>query len=302
MPVIRPPAFWPTLVSTVGLLRHARPGLTDPAALPRIERSIPAASLDPAWLRAYGDSIGLASGSRDTLAPLTLQIAAAPLHLAILADAGFPFRALGLVHMSQAVNQTRAIAATASFDLLAYSADARWEKRGMSFCLVTQARCNGELVWQGRTRALAPGRSLAVPSAAAPTGADGATPESAAPQVEHALHVPESCGRRYAAIAGDLNPIHQHALLARPFGFKRAIVHGTWTLARALTLAGLPQQPAFSLEARFRRPVPLPSDLLVRAWIGHQAREQTIQVVSADGATTCLDIRLLESDAPDANP
>ena len=67
MPVIRPPAFWPTLVSTAGLLRHARPGLTDPAALPRIERSIPAASLDRAWLRAYGDSIGLASGDRKSV-------------------------------------------------------------------------------------------------------------------------------------------------------------------------------------------------------------------------------------------
>src|SRR3990167_852166 len=83
MPAIRPPTFWPTLAATVGLLRHPRPGLAEPAALPRIERSLAAATLDPAWLRAYRDIIGLASEHDQTLAPLTLQIAAAPLHLAI---------------------------------------------------------------------------------------------------------------------------------------------------------------------------------------------------------------------------
>ena len=90
--------------------------------------------------------------------------------------------------------------------------------------------------------------------------------------------MPESTGRRYAAIAGDLNPIHQHALLARLFGFKRAIVHGTWTLARALALAELPRTDAFTLDATFRRPVELPSDILVRAWVGGHGPPDTVQV------------------------
>jgi acyl dehydratase len=110
------------------------------------------------------------------------------------------------------------------------------------------------------------------------------------------LHVPESCGRRYAAIAGDLNPIHQHALLARPFGFKRAIVHGTWTLARALAIAGLPRSAAFNLNARFRRPVSLPSDVMVRAWAGDGEQRHTVVVSSPDGATTYLNMQLTESN------
>ncbi|MDP2371072.1 MaoC family dehydratase [Rhodoferax sp.] len=295
MPVIRPPAFWSTLVSTAGLLRHAHPGLADPAALPRIERTMSAATLDPVWLSAYRDSIGLASGSHDTLAPLTLQIAAAPLHLAILADAGFPFRSLGLVHMTQGVTQTRAIAATAVFDLLAYSADARWEKRGMSFCLVTEARCDGELVWQARTRALAPGKSPGVPGDDQ-RARDVPAPDPTALLCEQALHVPESRGRRYAALAGDLNPIHQHALLARPFGFERAIMHGTWTLARALVMAQLPRAGTYHLDARFRRPVTLPCDIMVRAW-ATAAQRHTVEVTSPDRATPYLDMQLTQTDA-----
>ncbi len=74
-------------------------------------------------------------------------------------------------------------------------------------------------------------------------------------------------GRRYAAVAGDRNPIHQHALLARPFGFPRAIVHGTWTAARALAAFPelLPSRPR-RIDVRFRAPVPLPSTVEAIAW------------------------------------
>jgi acyl dehydratase len=298
LPVIRPPALWSTLVATAGLLRHAHAGLSDPTALPRIERSLSAATLDPAWLCSYNDCIGLTGEARDALAPLALQIAAAPLHLSILADARFPFRALGLVHMSQSLTQTQAIPATACLDLLAYCTEARWEKRGMSFCLVTEARCDGQLVWQGRTQALAPSTTPGQPPAATIRRNDEIDPSQAATLLcERTLHVPESCGRRYAAIAGDLNPIHQHALLARLFGFRRAIVHGTWTLARALAVAELPRSMPFSLEARFRRPVSLPSDVIVRAWAGHGEQRRTAEVSSPDGATTYLNVELTESAA-----
>lgn len=290
MPVLRTPAFLPLLTSTLGLFRHARRGLQDPSTLPRIERSLADATLDPAWLKAYADCVGLKVGA--ALPPLALQLAAAPLHMAILGDPRFPFRALGLVHMAQRVTQTRAIPRDATLDLLAYSTDARWERRGMSFALVTEARCGGELVWRGETRALAPGKTLAPAQAAAASSTD----ESAggAPACDERVHVPESTGRHYAAIAGDLNPIHQHALLARLFGFRRAIVHGTWTLARALALAELPRTDAFTLEAKFRRPVELPSDILVRAWFGGQGRPDRIEVSSCDGAKLGINVQIVE--------
>jgi acyl dehydratase len=297
MPVLRTPAFLPLLACTLGLFRHARRGLQDPSALPRIERSLTGATLDPAWLNAYAGCVGLKVGT--ALPPLALQLAGAPLHMAILGDPRFPFRALGLVHMTQRVTQTRAIPPDSTFDLLAYSTDARWEKRGMSFGLVTEAWFEGECVWRGETRALAPGKSPLSPVAGA-RGPDNLESHYGAPiRCERRLHVPESTGRRYAAIAGDLNPIHQHAVLARLFGFRRAIVHGTWTLARALALAGLPQTQAFTLDATFRRPVELPSDVLVRAWADGPGRPDSVQVCSPDGATTFLHVCLTASASQD---
>jgi hypothetical protein len=76
MPVLRTPAFLPLLGSTLGLFRHPRRGLSDPALLPRIERALAGATLDPAWLAAYRGSVGLSDGAR--LPPLALQLAAAP--------------------------------------------------------------------------------------------------------------------------------------------------------------------------------------------------------------------------------
>ncbi len=298
MAVIPAPAFLPVLASTLGLFRHPRRGLDDPALLPRVERALAGVTLDPAWLAAYRSCVGLAQGP--FLPPLALQIAAAPLHMAILADARFPFRAMGMVHLSQHIKQTRPLPAGARLDLRAFCTDARWEKRGMSFGLVTEAWCEGERVWHGVTRALAPGptQEPAQSAAAQPPG----VPDDAIVVSDEVLTVPEFTGRRYAAIAGDLNPIHQHAWLARLFGFRRAIVHGTWTLARALALAEQPRCDAYTLQAHFRRPVELPSDIRVRAWADTVAaaglpdgRQHRIVVSEPHTGKTCIDILLADT-------
>ncbi len=289
MPAIHATQIPSNLASSFGLFRHSRGGLSDPTQMPRIERSLATATIDAEWLRAYCECVGL-QGNEHALPPLALQIAVAPLHLYILADAQFPFRALGLVHLSQQVEQTCAIPPTASIDLLAYTTDARWEKRGMSFGLVTEARVDGKLCWQATTRALALRKSPLASTAASHSVDDDSTP----PRLEQVIDVPENCGRRYAKIAGDLNPIHQHALLAKPFGFKRAIVHGTWTLARALAIARLPHSECFKFNANFRRPVELPSRILVRAFgdaFGDiDSSQQRIVVQNPIDATTHLRI------------
>ncbi len=291
MLVIRPPALVPTLFATLGLFRHAHRGLADPAQLPYIERELPVGRLDPQWLQAYHGCIGLRCGDADMLPPLALQIAAAPLHMAILADARFPFPAMGLVHMSQGVTQTQPIPAGARLGLRAFTSDARREKRGMSFGLVTEARLDGQVVWRGETRALALDRS----GQSAASGGRGKPTVSPAKALvlrsETVLQVPESCGRSYAAIAGDLNPIHQRAWMARLFGFRRAIVHGTWTLARALVEADLSCLPAYTLEADFRRPVELPSEILIRAFTDGQAQHR-VEVSRPGVRQTVIDVRL----------
>ena len=41
----------------------------------------------------------------------------------------------------------------------------------------------------------------------------------------------------YAGVSKDWNLIHVHWIFAKLFGFRRAIVHGMWTLATAIAWA-----------------------------------------------------------------
>ena len=66
-------------------------------------------------------------------------------------------------------------------------------------------------------------------------------------------------GRRYAAVSGDRNPIHMHALSAKPLGFPAAIAHGMWTKARCLAALESRLPDAFGVEVRFRKPILLPA-------------------------------------------
>ncbi|WP_230396644.1 MaoC family dehydratase [Streptomyces blattellae] len=70
-------------------------------------------------------------------------------------------------------------------------------------------------------------------------------------------------GRRYAAASGDRNPIHLYPLTARPFGFRRAVAHGMWTLARCLAAHGVPERAL--VRAQFRAPVQLPGTVTYAA-------------------------------------
>jgi acyl dehydratase len=106
------------------------------------------------------------------------------------------------------------------------------------------------------------------------------------------VRVAEDTGRRYARIAGDLNPIHQRAWMARPFGFRTAIVHGTWTVARALAECAddLPAWPRV-VAVRFRKPVPLPSSVVVSSW-RREGGAVDITVAPPKGGTAHVEIRV----------
>ena len=73
-------------------------------------------------------------------------------------------------------------------------------------------------------------------------------------------------GLSFAALTGDVNPIHWLGPYARAFGFRRPILHGFATMARAWeglvrTLAkGDPTRLAF-VDARFVQPLPFPADV-----------------------------------------
>jgi acyl dehydratase len=75
-------------------------------------------------------------------------------------------------------------------------------------------------------------------------------------------------GRRYASVSGDRNPIHMHALTAKPLGFRHAIAHGMWTKARCLAALESRLPEAFSVEVGFRKPIFLPGTVEFLSSVG----------------------------------
>lgn len=65
-------------------------------------------------------------------------------------------------------------------------------------------------------------------------------------------------GRRYAAVSGDVNPIHLYPLTARAAGMPGPIAHGMWTFARSVAALGHTSSAA-TARVWFERPVRVPS-------------------------------------------
>lgn len=258
-----PTSFASLLAAHARLFSARRPGLARGATLPPLERRARGVVADPTWLADYRRACGLADdGALPTLAP---QLMAASLHLELLADRAFPIAAMGIVHVANRTEERARLPAGAALDLVARVAGSRETALGVEIDLVTEATSAGELAWKTTTTALSRRRGEA--SVARPKRDEGAAGVEGSPVRSVIVRVPEDTGRRYARIAGDLNPIHQRAWMARPFGFRTAIVHGTWTVARALAECqdDLPTWPRV-VEARFRKPVPLPSSVVISAW------------------------------------
>ncbi len=192
-------------------------------------------------------------GLSDTVPATYPHVLVFDLHLALMTDGSFPFPAIGLVHIGNRIVQHRPIDARERLTLRAWATAAVPHPRGVQFSIHSEARAGDELVWEEISTNLRRGHDNS--AAAAPS----APPSSEALPATATWRCKDDLGRRYGAVAGDLNPIHLHPLTARLFGFKSAIAHGMWTKARCLAALGPELPPSFTVEVAFKRPIPLPS-------------------------------------------
>jgi acyl dehydratase len=191
--------------------------------------------------------------------PLTYPHALAnPLHLALITGPAFPVRFLGLVHLKNTIRSLRPLPGDAPLDLRCTLEGPRETERGQEFDLVTEVRVDGAIGWS----------ETAVLLARRPGAGGGAKPPPAAAQAPGPplarFDLPADLGRRYARASGDWNPIHLSAPTARLFGFRRAIVHGMWSLARCVAELD-PRGDAAAVDAAFKLPVLLPAAVTLYA-------------------------------------
>jgi len=242
--------------------------------IPEIELELAGVRAEPETVAAYARVCGFAL--RDHLPPTYPHVLAFPLHMAVMADGSFPFGAVGLVHVENQIDQLRPIGQGEELTLRVRPTPLEPHPRGQTFSLVTEVRAGDELVWQSVSTMLHRGQQPAdgpkgeEQRADGPKGPIGGDSSARQPgEVGSSAHGPgeasaewklgDDLGRRYAAVSGDRNPIHMHALTAKPLGFPRAIAHGMWTKARCLAALESRLPDAFGVEVRFRKPILLPA-------------------------------------------
>ncbi|MBA2663044.1 MAG: hypothetical protein H0U74_12170 [Bradymonadaceae bacterium] len=266
------------------LSRLNRPGFKE--AMPQIEAIARGIKAEPERVAAYNSVCGIADPKR--LLASYPQVLATPLHGAIFASPEFPFGPLGMVHVGNRIVQHAVVGLETPLDLRARLGASREVARGIEFELETFAEVSGQCVWQSTTSILVRQRKSKAPKGAKLASAQPLPGESAGRTRSVIFRIPEDMGRRYAGVSGDFNPIHLHALIARPFGFSRAIVQGMWSLARCLgelgdELGAVPHQ----IDVRFERPIELPARVLFSSGASKDGVEFAMK--KADGSKVYLE-------------
>ena len=271
----------------LGYLRALSAGgrkLSEGGTIDAIEATAWKVQPDPAQVAHYRRICSIPDGPAVPLA--YPHVLAVPLQMAVITCSAFPLPTLGLVHVAQTIEQLRSISVGEALRLHVRVQGHRVVRSGVEFDLMTRVECGGEDVWRAVTTCLSRGGGTGGKrTGPKPAPAQGEEPD----RIRSMLwQVPADMGRRYAAVAGDWNPIHLWPVTARLFGFKRAIVHGMWSLARVLAeLDDLASAEQCRVETRFKRPIMLPAKVLFTASAGDGCTD--FAVTSADGQRLHLD-------------
>lgn len=240
--------------------------------LPERRVMLTGAQVDMVRLADYSHLCGMTL--RDQVPATYLHVLTFPLQVHLMAARDFPYPMAGMVHVANTMTLHRPVDVGETLTLSSASANVRPHRRGVTVDLLGRAEIGAEIVWEGASTYLVRGAEApadpntdSAPSQETPSpdrppedegaghGLAGSPPVSSWAQ----WRLPADLGRRYAAVSGDVNPIHLSPLAAKAFGFPRAIAHGMWTHARVLGALEGRLADRHTVTVDFRKPVLLPS-------------------------------------------
>lgn len=240
---------------TVLFARAAATSIGRGGPLQDVQVRRPKARVHLTQLAAYDKVCGFVL--RDALPATYLHVLVFPLQVTLMADRRFPLGLAGLVHVRNRIVQHRPVDVAELLTLRSSARALRPHAKGAQVDLVGEVRVGDELVWEGVSTYLSRGASVPEEFAREqPVNVDLA-PDAPANAV---WDVPGDMGRRYAAVSGDVDPMHLSSLAAKAFGFPRALVQGMWTKARALAAIEARLPEAYAVDVAFSEPLLLPSE------------------------------------------
>ncbi len=276
----------PSMLTAYPSFLRPRDGIEEGGDLPDLRVKLKGLSLDRQKIQDYREVCGLPDPEDYSVPMLYPQVLAGPLHAQVFAHPEFPLPAMGLIHIANTITEHRKIMLYEPLDFEIEVQGVRPARKGHEFDLFTYAFADDELVWEATTTILSPvrGRSKSTSSSKKKTRRSQHDDAPAPWDRSVAVHVPPDQGRQYSSVSGDHNPIHITKWTAKPFGFKRAIVHGMWSLGRALAevIDDLPERPRL-LEVGFKRPIYLPSTIAIHSRTVDDVVD--VEVRSPDGDT-----------------
>jgi hypothetical protein len=212
--------------------------------------------IDIDHLNAYRELCGFVN-QLDVPAPY-LHLPAFDMQLSLLTHPEFPYASMGMVHLSNTIKVYNSISETDVLDYAVKFLERKEHPKGVVLPMLTTVKRGEELVWEEVSEFL-----KIYPKAEK----SKKTSEEEDWQNADELYwfFPDGLGRKYALISGDFNPIHLYDFTARFFGFKKAIVHGMFTKARAVaSLADFMPEAPYTLQVSFKLPLYLPEKVTLK--------------------------------------
>ena len=250
-----------------------RPGLVK--SLPQVELVLPRVEINSQHVGKYSALCGFKMGQGVPL--IYPQLLTFPLVTAYMCSPECPWPAMGTVHLANTIEQHKSLQAGDVVRVEMGTGSLFAHEKGQVFTLDLRILRGDELVWSATQSLLRVGvKEISGEPYASQIQVDA--PLSC--QTE--FSAPADMGRRYGAVSGDRNPIHMAALSAKLFGFKRAIAHGMWTNARALSFL-LPTTPVEQarLAVEFKTPLYLPGRAAL--WSARNGTTALFEVRDAKG-------------------
>ena len=245
-------------------LLRSRKKMVAVEALPEVSFVVPSVIIDADHLSQYCDICGFKE-SKDV--PFIYpQILTFGLMLEFMGSEYCPWPAAGMVHMVNRIEQHNPLFIGDDLRIELSTGDLFRHEKGQMFDIKFQVLRGGHLVWQAT-------QSTLCRVVKQPVGEQYRSVMHSETRLSRqaSFSIPANIGRRYGKVSGDVNPIHLTNLTARAFGFKRAIAHGMWTKARALS-ALLPEgiTERAMAEVEFKLPLYLPGT--VSLWSNRSAK------------------------------